>query len=261
MRVGYAQRVKTLLGHGGFRCHRFVSEKHMSRPNLARAANIANGTLRGIERPDFLPSVKTLEALEAIIPAEYQPGMAPAPRAAEVEIAPYVEGQRESRSDTIVSRKYYLDRDAAIEIDKAQIAKIRLASEQWSDVDGRIPEARLNRDLLKVLAPQAAIHIVRATDPRPEGFLYEIWDTGTGWSDSKDFSGQRVSESSDPLLRDCTFEDFMVVREFGWPSLTAISRNFIDREERRFLRYLHPVAGDDGIDKILCVCRPKEFQA
>ena len=233
----------------------------MSRPELARSAGLSNGTLRGIERPGFSPSVKTLKALEAVIPADYRPTAQPAARRAGVEIAPYVEGHSSVQSTTIVSEKYYLDRDTADQIDKAQIAKIRQASEQWSDPDGRIPEERLNRELLKVVAPQAAIHIIKVTDPSPEGFLYEVWDNGTGWRNSAELSGHRVADASDPILRDCTFEDFMVVREFGWPSLVAISRYFVEGENRPFLRYLHPIAGRDGSLKILCVCRPQEFHA
>lgn len=261
MQPGYTDRINALLAQGGFRCHRFVAERHISRPELARRAGISNGTLRGIEGADFVPSVKSLAALEAVIPGSYMPSHLAPLIVKGVEISPFIEGQKMATSDTMASKKYYLDRDAVAAIDKAQIAKVRIASEQWSDPNGRIPEDTLNRDLLKTIAPQSAIHIIKVTDPRPEGFEYEIWDTGTGWNSSKDFTGQRISESSEPLLRDCTFEDFMVVREFGWPSLTAISRKFADREERRFLRYLHPIAGRDGTDKILCVCRPQEFQA
>jgi hypothetical protein len=261
MHAAFSQQVQTLLARGGFRCHQYVAEGYVSRPALAKLAGISNGTLRGIEQTDFTPSVKTLAALETVIPSSYTPGEMRPIVSTSVEIGPFIEGQKGANSDRISSRKYYLNCDAVGEIDKAQIAKIRMATEQWSDATGRIPEESLKRDLLKTIAPQSAVHIIRIIDPRPEGFQYEVWDTGTGWNDSKDFTGQRISESSDPLLRDCTFEDFMVVREFGWPSLTAISRNFLGGEERQFLRYLHPITGRDGSDKILCVCRPQEFQA
>jgi len=257
---GYAPKIMTMLERGGFRCHRFVTDGHISRPDLARKAGLANGTLKGIETPGFSPSVKTLRALEMVIPWEYQPdsivrdgGM--------IDLSYYVEGHRLARSEKIESEKFYLDRDAVDRIDNGQMAKIRKAAEQLSGRDGTIPESQFDRVAFKSLAPQAAVHVIDVTNPMPEDFVYEVWDSTTGWRDSQDLTGFRVSEASYSVLMDCTFEDFKACRDLRWPNLAAISRKFSHGDNRQFLRYLHPISGNDGSLKVLCICRPKEFHA
>ncbi|MBL6598477.1 MAG: hypothetical protein ISP41_06260 [Alphaproteobacteria bacterium] len=255
---GYAPKVRVMLERGGFRCHRFVAEGYISRPDLARHAGLANGTLKGIEASDFFPSVKTLHALESVIPVDYQ--LYPIALNGElIDVSHYVEGRRFASSGRLESEKCYLDREAVDRIDGSQMAKIRRAAEQLSGRDGAVPEKQFDRLVFKSLAPEAAVHVVDVTDPRPEGFVYEVWDSTTGWRDSQDLTGYRVSDASDTVLMDCTFEDFKACRDLRWPNFAAISRKFSNGKERQFLRYLHPISGSHGSLKVLCICRPKEF--
>jgi hypothetical protein len=43
----------------------------MGRPEISRRSGISNATLKGIEYPDFTPTLKTLWALEKAIPADW----------------------------------------------------------------------------------------------------------------------------------------------------------------------------------------------
>jgi hypothetical protein len=241
-----------------FKCHRFVAEGCMNRPVLARRAGLSNTLLAGIERPDFQASLRTLAALEKTIPPGWAPSVPLPNRALGKNLRTFVRRDTGSSSEKLVSRKLYLDVDAAETIDSFGMGRVRAALDQWSDHRGRLREDRVNRTVIKALSG-AAVHIIDITEPSPEGFRYEVWDSGTGWKGGTDFTGHRVANTDDPALRDCTFEDFLTVRELGWPGFNAISREFVGAETRRFLRYLYPIEGANQRQKLLCICQPFDF--
>lgn len=56
------------------RIRAFAAAKGWKPSRLAREAGIADMVTRGIERPDWSPSGKSVRALERVIPAGWKPG-------------------------------------------------------------------------------------------------------------------------------------------------------------------------------------------
>lgn len=242
------------------KCHSYVVEGHITRPAFARRAGLSNTLLAGIERPDFTASLRTLRALEKVIPVDWFPGQGLSVEPRGLNLNPYVRRSTRSSSDSLSSRKFYFETGAIDAVDPFEIGRIRAALDQWSDHQGRLREEKVNRTVLKALSG-AAVHVLDAEEPSPSGFRYQLWDTGTGYKGGADFSGLTVADVSDPSLRDCTFEDFLTARELNWPSFAAIERNFVGWETRRFLRYVHPIIGLEKHRKLLIFCRPFDFHA
>jgi transcriptional regulator with XRE-family HTH domain len=63
----------------------WMRANRLSAEALAQRAGIAGNTVRGIEKPDWQPSVKTLRKLEAVIPASWRPGDAVNPPAVDAK--------------------------------------------------------------------------------------------------------------------------------------------------------------------------------
>lgn len=53
------------------RLRRFAAAKGWTKTRLAREADINETTLRNFHRPDWNPTLKTIQAIEAIIPADF----------------------------------------------------------------------------------------------------------------------------------------------------------------------------------------------
>lgn len=56
-----------------YRCHRFFVESGLSKNRLSGLAGVSDTLLRGIERPGFTASFRTLARIEAVIPDGWEP--------------------------------------------------------------------------------------------------------------------------------------------------------------------------------------------
>jgi len=262
MTVGsLSDRIDALKKRLAYRCHRYVHEGMATKNQFAKAAGLSWTLIKNISDSDFDASIKTLKALEGAIPPEWTPSVdfslresGPRRDLGAFSIGRYLRTGEKSHHDKVI-----LDVDAVPGVEPTQIARIQKFLEQRRGRDGIIREGLFDYDVFKSLAPQCATHLFDIDDLDPGNFLTVRWDNSTGFNGDADYTGNRLKVFEDVALLECVSQDYLTVRETGWSHFSAVTRQFKDKGDRRFLRLMVPIRGVDGRQKMVSVTRPSSF--
>ena len=257
---GLSDWIDQLHARLAFNCHRFLVESGMNKHELALRSGVSDTLLKGIEGPDFTASLRTLRRIEAVMPRGWAPAPVSVPAAPAVDARRFAFDRRQCSGPLSRCFKQYLSLDAVAAADPGQIGRARDYLRQRAEAAGSLREGMFRLDVLKAMAPQCAIHVLDVGDPRPEAFRIQHWDNSTGFKGGRDFSGTLMGDCPDRDLSRCVTEDYRTCRDTGWEHLTAIARDFVNYEARRFLRYMMPFVGHDGRARIVSINRPVEIR-
>jgi hypothetical protein len=256
-----SDRIDALKKRLAYRCHRYVHEGMATKNQLAKSAGLSWTLIKDVGDPKFDASLKTLKALEAAIPGEWGPSVDYSIRepVQRLDLGTIGVGRSFLKGEKSAHDKVFLDTNAVSEVEPTQMAKVQRFLEQRRGRDGIIREGLFDFDVFKALAPQCATHLFDIDDLDPGNFLTVRWDASTGFNGGVDYSGTSLKGFDDAALLECVARDYLMVRETGWSHFSAVSRQFKDKGNRRFLRLIVPMLGADGRRKMVSVTRPSSF--
>jgi hypothetical protein len=247
-----------------YRCHRYVYEGFATRNQIARAAGLSWTLIKDIAGPSFAPTFKTLKALDAVIPIDWEPtvGFGEIYRETELDLKLFKLGARRISGERSEHAKIYMEPNALSRVEPDQMARAQSFLEQRRGSDRVVRADPVDLDIIKTLAPQCASHYFDIDDPNPENFKVIRWDGSTGFNGGFDYTGTYLALfRDDDAMFSCAAEDFLTVRETRWPHFSAIKRQLRERGNREYLRLLVPVRGSDNREKMISITRPRSFAA
>jgi transcriptional regulator with XRE-family HTH domain len=224
---------------------------------LARRAGISRGALRGIEQPDYNPTLQTMVAALAAIPLHRQReffGEKP------VDPAVLARSTRQLRrfadpGGRVTERSF--EPRAVARLEPRQLwpalryvmrARSRPLGRLSSDIDGTV--------LREILADGAAHFIDQRPDDPLDHAAY-VWDRRTGFRDGLDLTGMRIRDSVCGALTDSLVARYREVRGSRAPNFGFVHRVGPDGT-RTFYRLLEPLEGADGGPEVLTMTLPQD---
>lgn len=256
-----SNRIDHLKKRLAYRCHRFVVEGRATKNRIAKEAGLSWTLVKDIGSPEFDPSFKTLKALDQIIPGDWEPStkFVEYDDISKLDLTKFQLGRGRIIGELSRNSKVLMDANAVQAVDPVQIARAQQFLEQRRGRDGVIREDPYFLDVLKGVAPQCSTHVIDIEDPDPMNFYFIRWDTATGYRNSLDLSGTNLAYVDDPAMRECVVQDYLVVRETGWPHFSAVERRFHHGETRSYLRLMVPFRGANSRSRMLSITRPRAF--
>lgn len=142
-----------------------------------------------------------------------------------------------------------------VDLEPRQLAAAWRYVEKRRSGEGLAPH-ELEVDVLRSLAPDAAVHIVDVASNDPYGFTALVWDSGTGFEGGRDFTGLAVRDILDDAYAQAVAERYRQAARSGTGLLSFVHRMGPDGI-RTFFRLLVPLFGDPARPFLLAISLPQ----
>lgn len=216
---------------------------------LAEMAGISDVPLRGIDGPDWSPSVATLRALMRAMDG---------PQARLLEVGRGIDrlsyGVRPFRAPEGRLLERILRPEALAALGRTDLlGSLRRLDGGGLDAEDAVEAAR-------GMVAGSAVHLIDVSSPEPRLFRFRHWDPSTGYRGGEDFRGTVLADVDDGAYRAELLEAYEAVKLSGRPRVSFVHRRGPDGV-RTFYRCLIRFVSHGGAAQIVSVTLPEIAQA
>ncbi len=231
-----------------------VERRELSPRDLADMAGLSEGSVRGVRKPGWKPSLKTTlkcdEALFTGDPLPHQKRFMLPVDVGEVRRRAIAVDKQQRRAAYL--NKIVMRPEAVAAIEPLQLGPAASYLRDRRNGDN----LRETVAILKALAPNCATHLFVADGP-PEDWFAEIWDRSTGYLGGQDLTGMRVNQNPDPLYVESMARDYLCAERTKLPQFCIIERSPRSDQRRSFIRFMQCLKDVDGVNKIIITTAPQ----
>lgn len=228
---------------------RFKVMTGASAREFARICGLQDSTLRGMDDPEWSPTVSTLRAIL---------------RAMDGPTARFFLAVQDLRRLSLGVVPFTGRDGGCLEHLFRPEAARAFGKDALADALDRLCPVGMTGDraigVAKDLVPAAAVHLVDVSASDPEGYLILHWDTGTDYRGGVDFTGVRLLDVEDDAYRQQLGVAYREARESGRPRVSFLHRRGVGGV-RSFYRALIPLPGPGNVAQVVAVVLPQEPEA